>query len=64
MEKNWTYRNRKYIIKKLQGYGQYTLNGYHCNASWIWDGVDDDSDRAKQQKVKRMAERFLHYLKV
>lgn len=59
MEKNWKYKGKEYTMKKLNGYGQYTLNGHHCTDSLIWDYIDDENNLKKQRLAKLCAEAFL-----
>lgn len=58
MNKTWTYNGVDYEMKRA-GYGQYTLNGYHCTYSWIWDWCDDESDEEKHEEALKAAERFV-----
>lgn len=59
MKKNWNFNGKNYEMENGHGYGQYTLNGYHCTASAIWDDVDDEDYPEKQERAMIEAESFL-----
>lgn len=59
MTKTWNFNGREYTMTK-SGYGQYTLNGYHCTNSIIWDWCDDDEDESKNLEALNAAESFVN----
>jgi len=59
MTKTWTFNERPYTMTRAKGYGQYTLNGYHCTDSTIWDNCDNDDDPEKQRMALLEAEIFI-----
>lgn len=58
MKKYWRYRNREYIMI-WYGKGKYSLNGYHCTDSEIWDYATDCDNNQKRKEVRIAAERFV-----
>ena len=58
MERHWKFRNKEYTMTLLS-YGNYSLNGYHCTDSYMWDYVTDDENMKKKGKARRSAELFL-----
>lgn len=59
MKKNWKYNGKEYEMVKLPAYGQYTINGYHCTMSYIWDNVDDEDNLEKQEEAMFIAEQLV-----
>lgn len=59
MKKSWRYKGVNYTMETTRGYGQFTLNGFHCTESTIWDYVDDENFPKKQRQAKRDAECFI-----
>ena len=58
MERLWNFRNKEYIMT-FKSYGNYSLNGYHCTDSYIWDHVTDDENMKKRGEARRYAELFV-----
>ena len=58
MVRSWKFRNKEYTMTFLS-YGNYSLNGYHCTDSYIWDYVTDDDNMKQRGKARRYAELFV-----
>ena len=58
MKRRWNFRNKEYTMIFLS-YGNYSLNGYHCTDSYIWDHVTDDENMKKRGEARRAAELFV-----
>lgn len=59
MKKTFNYNGTEIVIEKLAGYGQYTINGYHCTDSTIWDYCDDDENPDKMELAQNAAYNFV-----
>ncbi|MCF0229691.1 MAG: hypothetical protein HUJ76_08395 [Parasporobacterium sp.] len=62
MTKTWEFNGNGYEMAQLNAYGQYTINGYHCTDSSIWDNVDDVDNWEKMEEAMEAAERFLIHM--
>lgn len=58
--KSWNYNGREYTMTMSNGYGQYTLNGYHFTDASVWDYVDDDDYPDKKEMAMKVAEAFIN----
>ena len=58
MKRRWNFRNKEYIMT-FKSYGNYSVNGYHCTDSYIWDHVTDDENLKKRGDARRSAELFV-----
>ena len=58
MKRLWNFRNKEYIMT-FKSYGNYSLNGYHCTDSYIWDHVNNDENLKKRGEARRAAELFV-----
>lgn len=58
MERRWKFRNKEYVMI-LKSYGNYSLNGYHCTDSHIWDYVTDNDNLEKRGEARQSAELFV-----
>lgn len=61
MKKTWIYNGVEYTMIQT-GYGQYTLNGYHCTDSEIFDWCDDEENEEKHMQALRDAEAFINWV--